>query len=51
MQPAIVEPGSYLIWDKRSKDGFSFLSDGEAAWWSEGKGVYISFNKRAAAQK
>lgn len=34
-------PGSYLIWDKRSKDGFSFLSDGEAAWWSEGKGVYI----------
>lgn len=34
-------PGSYLIWDKRCEDGFSFLSDGEAAWWSEGRGVYI----------
>jgi DNA modification methylase len=33
--------GSYLIWDKRCADGFSFLSDGEAAWWSEGHGVYI----------
>ena len=35
------KPGSYLIWDKRCEDGFSFLSDGEAAWWSEGHGVYI----------
>jgi len=33
--------GSYLIWDKRCSDGFAFLSDGEAAWWSEGHGVYI----------
>ena len=33
--------GSYLIWDKRCADGFAFLSDGEAAWWSEGHGVYI----------
>lgn len=33
--------GSYLIWDKRCPDGFAFLSDGEAAWWSEGHGVYI----------
>ena len=33
--------GSYLIWDKRCDDGFAFLSDGEAAWWSEGRGVYI----------
>lgn len=35
------KPGSYLIWDKRCADGFSFLSDGEAAWWSEGRGVYL----------
>lgn len=35
------KPGSYLIWDKRCQDGFSFLSDGEAAWWSHGHGVYI----------
>ena len=35
------KPGSYLIWDKRCSDGFAFLSDGEAAWWSEGHGVYI----------
>ena len=35
------KPGSYLIWDKRCDGGFSFLSDGEAAWWSEGRGVYI----------
>jgi len=34
-------PGSYLIWDKRCADGFAFLSDGEAAWWSEGHGVYL----------
>ena len=36
-----ARPGSYLVWDKRCADGFSFLSDGEAAWWSEGKGVYL----------
>lgn len=34
-------PGSYLVWDKRCADGFSFLSDGECAWWSMGRGVYI----------
>lgn len=33
--------GSLLIWDKRCDDGFAFLSDGEAAYWSEGTGVYI----------
>jgi len=33
--------GSLLVWDKRCADGFSFLSDGEAAYWSEGRGVYI----------
>lgn len=35
------KPGSYLIWDKRCDDGFSFLSDAEVAWWSEGHGAYI----------
>ena len=33
--------GSFLIWDKRNKDGSSFLADGEIAWWSSGGGVYI----------
>ena len=46
------KPGSYLIWDKRCADGFSFLSDGEAAWWSEGRGVYIkSINAQQFRQK
>ena len=36
-----LRPGSYLIWDKRCEDGFSFLSDAEVAWWSEGHGAYI----------
>lgn len=36
-----LPPGSWLIWDKRNKDGTSFLSDGEIGWWSHGKGVYI----------
>ncbi len=34
-------PASWLIWDKRNADGTSFLSDGEVAWWSRGRGVYI----------
>ena len=33
--------GSWLIWDKRNYDGTAFLSDGEVAWWSHGRGVYI----------
>jgi DNA modification methylase len=33
--------GSWLIWDKRNPDGTSFLSDGEIAWCSKGRGVYI----------
>jgi len=36
-----TDPGSYLVWDKRCGDGWSFLSDAEVAWWSEGHGVYI----------
>lgn len=38
---AISKPGSYLIWDKRTEDGFSFLSDAEVAWSSIGQGCYI----------
>tara|TARA_R110000824_G_scaffold225067_1_gene412724 strand:+ start:52 stop:672 length:621 start_codon:yes stop_codon:yes gene_type:complete len=37
----IEKPGSLIVWDKRGEDGFSFLSDGESAYWSEGRGVYI----------
>lgn len=34
--------GSWLIWDKRSPNGHkNVMSDGEAAWWSRGSGVYI----------
>jgi len=33
--------GSWLVWDKRDKDGGAFLSDGEIAWWNHGYGVYI----------
>lgn len=37
----VLSQGSLLVWDKRCDDGFSFLSDGEAAFWSQGRGVYI----------
>ena len=33
--------GSWMVWDKRDKDGGSFLSDGEIAWWNHGYGLYI----------
>ena len=33
--------GSWLIWDKRFKNGTAFLADGEAAWEKGGHGVYI----------
>lgn len=33
--------GSLLVWDKRHKNGRSFLSDGEVAWMNRGRGVYI----------
>lgn len=33
--------GSWLIWDKRFKNGEAFLADGEAAWMNTGFGVYI----------
>jgi len=40
----VKEPGSVIVWDKRDETGFSFLSDGEIAFWSKGRGVHI-FNK------
>jgi len=33
--------GSWLVWDKRFKNGSAFLADAEAAWLSSGHGVYI----------
>lgn len=33
--------GTWLVWDKRFKNGTAFLSDAELAWMKGGKGVYI----------
>lgn len=33
--------GSWLIWDKRYKDGQAFLTDAELAWMKGGHGTYI----------
>jgi site-specific DNA-methyltransferase (adenine-specific) len=33
--------GSWLIWDKRFKNGSAFLADGEAAWMNKGHGIYL----------
>src|SRR5205807_3496661 len=33
--------GSWLVWDKRFKNGKSFLADAEVAWLSSGHGTYI----------
>lgn len=33
--------GSWLVWDKRFKNGEAFLADAELAWTNKGKGVYI----------
>lgn len=33
--------GSWLVWDKRFKNGEAFLADAEIAFWSKGYGVYI----------
>ena len=33
--------GSWLVWDKRFKNGEAFLADGEAAWLSTGHGIYL----------
>jgi len=33
--------GSWLVWDKRFKNGEAFLADAEAAWLSSGHGIYL----------
>lgn len=33
--------GSWLVWDKRFKNGKAFLADAEVAWMNRGHGVYI----------
>lgn len=39
--PRNLPPGAALVWLKRSDEAFgSFLSDGEIAWLSRGRGVY-----------
>ena len=44
--------GSWLIWDKRSADGSSFLADAELAWKKGGKGCYIkSINQQSERGK
>ena len=48
-----LERGSWLIWDKRSKDGTSFLADAEIAWQKGNKyGCYIkSVNQQSEKSK
>ena len=44
--------GSWLIWDKRSADGTSFLADAELAWQKGGRGCYIkSINQQSERGK
>lgn len=33
--------GSWLVWDKRFKNGEAFLADAEAAWLNSGHGIYL----------
>jgi len=47
-----LETGTWLIWDKRSSDGTSFLADAEVAWQKGGYGVYIkSINQQSEKSK
>lgn len=40
--PQKLAPGSLLVWAKRRPAAYgSFLSDGEVAWLSKGRGVYM----------
>jgi DNA modification methylase len=44
--------GSWLVWDKRSADGTSFLADAELAWHNVNAGVYIySVNQQSEKSK
>lgn len=48
-----LDRGSWLIWDKRTVDGFSFLADAEIAWEKGSKyGCYIkSINQQSEKSK
>jgi hypothetical protein len=39
--PERLQVGSWLVWDKRHKNGTAFLADAEVAWMKGGHGVYI----------
>ena len=39
--PERLRIGSWLVWDKRFKNGAAFLADAEVAWMSKGHGVYL----------
>jgi site-specific DNA-methyltransferase (adenine-specific) len=40
--PQHLQPGSLLVWAKRRPAAYgSFLSDGEIAWFSKGRGIYM----------
>jgi hypothetical protein len=40
--PEKLKPGTMLVWSKRRPAAYgSFLSDGEVAWMSGGRGVYL----------
>lgn len=40
--PHHLRPGSFLIWAKRRPAAYgTFLSDGEVAWFSKGRGIYM----------
>lgn len=47
-----LNTGTWLVWDKRSEDGTSFLADAEVAWQKGGYGVYIkSINQQSEKSK
>ena len=33
--------GTWLVWDKRFRNGEAFLADAEAAWMNNGHGIYL----------
>lgn len=40
--PQHLQPGTFLVWSKRRPEAYgSFLGDGEVAWFSKGRGVYM----------
>lgn len=40
--PQHLQPGSLLVWAKRRPPAYgTFLSDGEVAWFSKGRGIYL----------